>query len=150
MATNYDTHFQLLDPEEQQRTGKYFGYGFVASIAVRGSQKLINRWLKCLLTPKGSDSREPTYGTNFTALMGSNVASTKDALDAVTLFIDDCNNQMYTMDRARRPPDDERLDRATITRVEPHVSGSGFDIYVTIRNSAGLAMQFQLPDTARR
>jgi hypothetical protein len=148
MAT-YDTHIQLLAPEVQERTGKFFGFGYVASVAIRGPQKLINRWLKCLLTPKGSDPREPAYGTGFTGLIGSNISSNKDVYDALTLFVEDCNNQIRAMDIRSFPPDEERLESATVAGVVPHASGDGFEVYVRLRNAAGLVVALQLPSVSR-
>lgn len=142
MAT-YDIHFQLV-PAEEQTGGRYFTFGFESAVGVRGPQKLINRWLKCLLTPKGSDPSDKAYGTGFYGLLGSNITTQQDVVDALTLFIEDCNTQMRAMDRQRLAADDERLQSATLTRVV-QIDESGYEAYVLIRNTANQSLTVQLP-----
>lgn len=146
----YDIHFQLLDPKIQARTGKYLGFGYKSAVGVQGPQKLINRWLMCLMTPKGSDPREPNFGTGFMTLIGSSISNVKDAVDLAALAVEDCNQQIREADAVRLSPSDERLESAAITRYEPHPSGAGFEIYVTIRNAAGAVMPIPLPAYVRR
>ncbi len=150
MATTFDVHFQLIgDPLEQQGSGKYFTFGFTTAVGVRGPQKLINRWIKCLLTPQGTDPYEPAYGTGFSNLLGSNITRDNDVQDAVAIFIEECNEQIRNMDRKNFPPDDERLKSASIFRIVER-SRDGFDVYVHIRNMAGQVLTLQLPAVATR
>lgn len=150
MATTFDIHFQLINTAaEQQSSGKLFTFGFLTAVGVRGPQKLVNRWIKCLLTPLGSDPFNKFYGTNFSSLFGSNITGEQDIQDAVALFIDECNDQIRAMDRLNFPTDDERLQSASLTQII-ELGDDGFDIYVNIRNVAGQVLTLQLPTIATR
>lgn len=147
MAT-YDIHIPLLSEAEQTDSGgKLFSFGFTSAIGVKGPQKLINRWLKCLLTLKGTDLLSDTYGTGFPELINSNIGRRQDFVDAAALFIADCNNQITAFDQAQFPPDDERLESAVIDSITPR-GDSGYDIYVTIKNVAGALLTFAVPTSA--
>jgi len=143
---SFDTHYQIVPLDQQTGGPKVFTFGFTSAVAVRGPQKLINRWLKCLMTPKGSDPSNLEYGTGFGNLYGSNITSTQDLIDAVALFVEDCNAQMRAMDQRNFPPDDERLKSATLSRVL-EVPG-GFEVTVEIRNVAGERVVASLPRVA--
>jgi hypothetical protein len=147
MPSTYDIHFQIL-PADEQVSERVFGFGFVSAVGVRGPQKLINRWLKCLMTPQGSDPFSPTYGTGFANLIGSNISSVQDVLDAVSVFIQGCNEQIRAFDRAAFTPADERLQNATILRTI--ALDDGFQIWVGITNAAGLQTPVVLPSTSTR
>jgi hypothetical protein len=148
MATRFDIHFQIL-PKEQQVSTRVFGFGFVSAVGVRGPQKLINRWLKCLMTPQGSDPFDPTYGTGFANLIGSNIKSVEDVTEAAALFIQDANDQIRAFDKANFTPVDERLQTATIAKIV-ELGDDGFEIWVNITNAAGLTTPVVLPSTSTR
>lgn len=143
MASKYDVHFQLL-PGLQQTSGKLFSFGYKAAIGVAGPQKLINRWMKVFLTPKGSDPFDRNSGTGFSALLGSNITNRRDVVDAIVLALEDCNAQIRAMDRRSMPPEDERLKAAVLTSVED-AGNSGFEIYISVSNAAGLTVAVPLP-----
>lgn len=146
----YDIHFQLLPEEEQlYGNGKIFSFGYTSAIGVKGPQKLVNRWIKCLLTLKGSDLLRPAYGTGFSNLWGSNISNQRDFSDAIILFVEDCNAQMRALDNRQGPPANERLASAVVTAIIPR-NGDGFDVYVTLKNTAGELISLLLPtDTTR-
>jgi hypothetical protein len=148
MAT-YDIYFQLVPASEQSGVSKFFTFGFKSAIGVKGPQKLINRWLKCLMTPQGSDPFNASVGTGFSDLIGSNIYGFQDVLDAVVLFIQDCNDQIFTWDRLYLPPEDEMLLSASLVKLEPRGS-DGFDAWVQIRNVAGIVVTLTLPSIATR
>lgn len=141
MANRFDIHFQLAPPAEQSG-GKLFTFGFKSAVGVRGPQKLVNRWIKTLLTPKGSDPYDARFGTGFMGLQGSNL-SYRDVVDAVALFVEDCNTQVRAGDRQAPLPDDERLQSATLEEVVD--TGDGFVIYIHLRNVAGQIVAVPLP-----
>lgn len=149
MAT-YDIHYQMVPEAEQLYSGgKVFTFGFTSAIGVKGPQKLVNRWLKCLMTPKGTDPLTKTYGTGYADLIGSNLSRYQDFVDAVTLHISDCNDQITAFDQAQFPPDDERLESASLTSVVPR-GADGYDVYVTIKNVAGTLITAQVPAGSTR
>lgn len=148
MANRYDVHFQIL-PKEEQTSERVFGFGFVSAVGVRGPQKLINRWLKCLMTPQGSDPFDRAYGTRFPNLIGSNIQDVADALDATALAIAECNEQIRAFDKANFTHADERLQTATILRIV-ELGDDGFEIWVGITNAAGQQITVVLPSTSTR
>lgn len=144
MAT-YDIHFQTAPEEEQiYANGRVFTFGYASAIGVKGPQKLINRWLKCLFTLKGSDLLDKAYGTGFPEIIGSNISRRQDFVDAMSLFIDDCNEQIRNFDLAQFPPEDERLSSAVLTSVVSR-GADGYDVYVTLKNVAGALLTVQVP-----
>jgi hypothetical protein len=146
----FDVHFQIVPEEEQLYSGgKIFTFGFTSAIGVKGPQKLVNRWLKCLFTLKGTDLLDKTYGTGYAELIGSNVSRYQDFVDAVSLFISDCNDQITAFDQAQFPPDDERLDSANLTSVVPR-GVDGYDVYVSLKNVAGTVLTLQVPSGTTR
>lgn len=145
MAT-YDIHYQLLPIEEQKATaGKLFSFGFTAAVAVSGQQKMVNRWLKCFLTPKYSDPVDRLYGTAFSDLLGSNVNDTEFS-DTVLLAVEDCNNQMRRMDRSGALTAEERLSNGNLDRIVP-LGADGYSVYVTITSEAGVSSRVAVPVT---
>ena len=146
----FDVHFQIIPEAEQEASaGRIFSFGYTSALGVKGPQKLVNRWLKCLFTSKGSDLLDPTYGTGYPELIGANVSLRQDFTDAVAIFIDDCNAQITAFDQAQFPPDDERLDSATLTNIVPR-GADGYDVYVTIKNTAGTLLTVQAPTGTTR
>lgn len=148
MASTYDVHFQILPPEEQVST-RVFGFGYVSAVGVRGPQKLINKWLKCFMTPQGSDPFSPGYGTGFADLIGSNVDSIEDAVDAIALFVQACSDQIKAFDRAALTPADERLQNASILEVGS-ASEDSVVIWIGITNAAGVQTPVMLPSVSVR
>jgi len=146
----YDIHYQLAPENEQlDAGGKVFTFGFTSAVGVKGPQKLVNRWLKCLMTPKGTDPLSRGYGTGFADLIGSNLSRYQDFVDAVTLYVTDCNDQIRAFDQAQFPPDDERLESASVASVVPR-GADGFDVYVHIKNVAGTVLTAQVPAGSTR
>lgn len=141
----YDIHFEPLPPEQQGHYGqKVFGFGYRGSLAVRGPQKLVNLYFKCLLTKKGSDPLNPSYGTGFSDLLGSNFSlDGRDLLDSVVLAIEDCNEQILDLGRRSNAPASERLQSAKLTQWSPRVGG--FHAYISIRNTEGTLAVLPLP-----
>jgi hypothetical protein len=138
---SYDIHFQSTAGAVGK---KPVSFGYTATVAVRGLPKMVNRWLKCVLTPKGSDPTAKDEGTEFTRLIGSNVGSPQDALDAAALAFEDANDQLRAWDRLNLPPPDEQFGSATVVRVVELQAG-GFDIWVQLKNIQGARTNMKLP-----
>lgn len=147
MAT-YDIHY-MLDPAAEQvgSGGRVYTFRYARALAVKGPQKLVNRWIKCFLTEKGSDLLNPLYGTGFPALIGSNVSRQQDFTDAVAVAMADCNTQIAAYDNLNLPPADERLKSAILTSVSPR-GDIGYDVYITISNQAGSTTGLIIPGSA--
>jgi len=145
MANIYDIHIQTLSAADQRQTFKFMSFGFEATIGVKGFQMLINMWLKCFLTPKGSDPTDLEYGTNFTYLIGSNIP-VKDAQDVVGLAIEQCNDQIIAMQRSQSDlTTSERLSTAKIINYIEQPSAPGFTVYIEIQNLAGEQLVLNVP-----
>jgi len=142
MAT-FDIHYEMR-PTEEQRGGKLFTFAFQRAIGVKGPQKLINRWLKCFLTTKGSDPITTDYGTGFQNLFNSNASNLADVADLVSIYVDDCNAQIRKFDRLFSLPANERLQYASIESITP-LGADGIEVRIQIRNQAGESYVTQLP-----
>jgi len=138
----YDVHFQPV-PASEVKGFKCFEFGFEAALKVSGPQALVNRWVKTLMTPKGSDPLDPTYGTVFGRLVGSNIPGVNtDIQDLVSIAVDDANEQVRQQDVAGFFPDNERLLSAEI--IDFVEGADGFEVWVRIKNMAEEAITFRL------
>jgi hypothetical protein len=148
MSTTFDIHIQVLPEAEQKDTFKFMSFGFAESIGVKGFQMLINQWLLCFLTRRGSDPADLARGTVFTSLIGSNLALA-DARDVVSLSVDQCNEQVSAFQRNDFTlTASERLASASVVGFTEQPSAPGFDVVVEIRNQAGQRLVFNLPNYA--
>ena len=140
--TTYDIHFQPV-PADEVKGFKCFEFGFEAALKVSGPQALVNRWVKTLMTPKGSDPLYPSEGTAFGRLVGSNMTSvTTDIQDLVNMSVEDANEQVRQQDIEGFFPDNERLLSAEI--LEFTQVTAGFEVWVKIKNMAEEAVTFRL------
>lgn len=139
----FDFYIRPLTPEEAVN-GIYFTTGFARTIAVKGFPKLICQWMRIFMTPKGSDPIEPNLGTDFPALIGSNIGVLEDLRDVLMLSIEDCNNQMAYIQRGRLQPPEETLLSATLVDFRP-VGADGFDAWVALNNLKGNELTVKLP-----
>jgi len=145
MANTFDIHTQLLSEADQRETFKHTTFGYSATLGVKGFQMLINTWLKCMLTTKGSDPSNLNYGTLFKHLLGSNTTM-EDARDAVVLAVEQCNEQITAMqENDTTLTATERLASATLTNFEERPEDPGFHAWVEIQNQAGERLTLNLP-----
>lgn len=138
--TSYDLYFTMAAADISARP---FSFGFEAAVAVRGVRKLANRFTKCLLTPKGTDSYDLEYGTDFATLASYNFIDASDVMDAVTLFVDDASTQLRVFDQRSALSPDERLASATIASATE--TADGVMVVVNIRSVAGTVVPAPLP-----
>lgn len=128
----FDFHIQGV-PEDELTGFKFFTRAFNRTIAVRGVNKLLNLWTKVFLTPKGSDPTNLERGTDFASLFGANVTRAQDVRDVVLLSIEDCNKQIFDLQRSSAPDVDETLKTAVLTQFT-QVSVDRIGVYVGITN----------------
>ena len=128
----YDFYFQGV-PEEELVGFKFFTRQFNRTIAVRGINKLLNLWVKIFLTPTGTDPTNLERGTEFPRLFGSNITSMLDVRDVVLLSIDDCNKQIFNLQRIATPDIDETL-RTAVLQQFLQISADRIEVYVGITN----------------
>lgn len=143
MADKFDLHFQTVD--EANRVGfRFFTRAFNRTVGVRGVNKLRNLWTKILLTPKGSDPTNLERGTDFPALIGSNIISQDDVRDVVLLAISDCNEQIAKLQRTVLPDADETLRTATLLQFSVP-SEDGIEVWIGLTNVKGESATILIP-----
>jgi hypothetical protein len=133
VADKYDLHFQGV-PEEELTGFKFFTRGFNRTVGVRGLNKLMNLWTKVFLTPKGSDPTNLERGTDFPNLFGSNIVAMQDVRDVVILSIQDCNKQIFELQRLNPPDTDETLKTAVLQEFT-RLAADRIEVYVGISNA---------------
>jgi len=138
----YDIHIQPVSAQEV--TGlQCYEFGYAAALKVNGFQSLISRWAKTLLTPRGSNPIDPEEGTNFSNMLGANIARvTTGVRDLVALEIEDANEQVRTQDTDGFRPDNERLQGGELRQFTE--SAAGFDVWVLLTNVAGESVAFRV------
>lgn len=137
-----DIHLQLVDPEQQTGRGA-FVFDLANLRPVEGPQKVANRWLFILLTPKGSNPVRLAEGTNFSSLqLIANNA--KDLEAAVLEAFDDATEQLQVYDTAS--PGlllSERIRSASLARFN-YVNGT-LEVWATLATMDGSRVQILLP-----
>lgn len=146
-----DIHFQPV-PEGQVRGWKVFTFGYRSALKVEGLQALVNRWTRVLVTPKGSDPLDLSFGTEFGDLIGSNIpkSARSSLIDIVAIAIDDANEQVMEQDRIAQYDEHEALENAQMVRFHPSAAGDGFQVWVEIQNRAGENLVTRLADYSDR
>ncbi len=140
----YDIYIQPV-PVDDATGLKVITFGYAGSLKVTGFYALIDRWLKTLMTSKGSDPLDKNYGTRFTYMFGGNVQDDSYLRDTVTLTIADANEQVKVQDIESFRPDNERLSDAVLLRLELTTGGDGFEALVKITNKAGEKLSISIP-----
>lgn len=140
----YDIHIQLIDPS-QQGTSLTFTFGHSPTVAVRGPQKLANRWIMQFLRLKGSDPVDLNAGTEFRRLINGNVTDGDDLQAIVLEHIDDCSDQIRAIDQRSPWLDaDERLRSAELVLFE-QVRENAFEMWVQITTISGDSAKVLIP-----
>lgn len=144
MADTYDLYIQGV-PESEISGFRFLTRQFDRTIAVRGMDKLVIKWMHIFLTPKGTDPTNLDRGTEFTRLIGSNIASAQDVRDVVTLTIEDANKQIFDLQRVTTTAADETLRNAVLEAFVRNAEDR-FDVTVRITNVAGQAILVPIPN----
>lgn len=146
MASAFDIHFQIRTAADSNGE-KLFTFAYASAKGVRGFQKTVNQWLKCLLTPKGSDISARDYGTDFPDLIGTNTFNSSDVSERVLLAVEDATSQVLAFQRAQSAvslPNEERLASASVARVEQS-SVTEYTVYVVLKNVLNQGVKYALP-----
>ena len=147
MATSaFDIHFQLRSAADSNGE-TLFTFAFQSAKGVRGFQKTINQWLKCLLTQRGSDITSKGYGTAFPDLFTGNTFSVSDVEERVVLAVDDATQQILAFQRGQSSTDlpaEERLSSASVVSVA-QTAPSAYTVYVVLKNSLNQSVKYALP-----
>jgi len=143
MANVFDIHFQSLSAAGYLGT-KPFTFGQTRSLGVAGLQKLVNMFLKYLMTPLGTDPLDLEYGTALPLLIGSNV-NVVDTKETLVLAVEKAAGAIRATQSKQSPPDDEALAGATVTEFISIPALPGFSAQIYIQNVAGAGLTFLLP-----
>lgn len=139
----YDIALQLLDPSAQ-RTRALLTFGSAPQI-VSGGQKLLGRFLKILLTPKGSHPVRRDEGTGFASLIRRPASELRGAEALVAEYIEDAAEQVRALDRAEPSrPADERLLVASVLRYVEN-SQTSTDVWVELITADRMRLRIVLP-----
>lgn len=145
MAQRFDLHYQIATTEEQTENTRFATWGFTGTLGVKGFQFLINMWLKCFLTPRGSDPTDLNYGTDFPKLIGK-LLPLGDARDVTLLAVQQCNTIISTFQRNDSTlTATELLASAQLINFVQDPATSRFDAYVEIKNRANERLRLSIP-----
>lgn len=148
MAKRYDIHIQTLPEATQRSTFKFMSFGYQETLGVVGFQMLINQWLKCMLTPRGSDPTNLDYGSDFIKAVGSNL-SVAEAQDLTLLSIGHTNEYIAGVQRLDNTlTATERLGSATLVDFLLDETAPGFTARVEIVNQARERLTLNLSNGA--
>lgn len=125
--------------------GNVSGTNTMKSAEVTGFYKTILKWLKCLLTIPGTDLTDTSYGSGFTALFGGNITTAQDVQDFVMQCVQQTTATIQSYQSGVIIDPVEILQNANITQFIMRQSLDGFDVYVTLTNSAGQQLIVSLP-----
>jgi hypothetical protein len=142
-VSKFDLHFESLPVSEVQGSRCLTFGNYKKSLGVRGIQKMVNRFTKCMLTPIGSDLSDPDYGTPLaSAFLGNVDARTVHSLAVRSVTAAESKVREY--DTEYEVPDTERLAQVRINGIYIDESGLGVLLDLTLKNAAGTAVQAML------
>jgi hypothetical protein len=144
MADKYDLYIQGV-PANEIVGFRFLTRRFNRTAGVRGMDKLVIKWMHVLLTPKGTDPTNLDRGTEFTRLVGSNIVSANDVRDVVVLSIQECNNQIFDIQRRVTADSDETLRNAVLATFS-QTAADRFDVTVNLTNVAGQSLAVPIPN----
>jgi hypothetical protein len=141
---SFDLYLEGIAAADQEQ-GKFLTFGdYDRHIGVDGIHKLMMRFLKCMLTPKGSDFTDPDYGTDLAALFNTN-ADTRLIGQVASQAVTDTVGTLRAYDAEYEIDDAERILAAEITDLSIDETGPRVDLVVQITNVEGTQALFLVP-----
>lgn len=108
-------------------------------------QATMDAYMKCLLTRRGSDPFDPSYGTKFAELPGSNYGGRLDEASAITSeSVKNAEVQIKKYQNSQSLSRTERLASATLTSFQEYGS-DGFVCTIALKNQSGQKYTAILP-----
>jgi len=124
---------------------KFVTFGpYPTPIAVQGMQKMVDRFLKCLCTPKGSDITDLGYGTTLLASLGGNVDA-GSLQQLAYLAVQEAEEKIREYDVSNGVLPSERLSGAQIDDIAANTTGNNVDIFLLLRNAEGTTVRVLVP-----
>lgn len=141
---SFDIHIEGV-PQGEIKGSRFLTFGnYDRTLAVRGIQKMVNRYLKCLCTPKGTDISDSEYGTNLMNMFLGNV-DTRSLQQLVALAVQDAEAKIQQYDVENGAPIDERLSGVTIENLVEDTANVGFNLTLVLSNVAGTKVRVLMP-----
>lgn len=141
---SFDVHIEGIGKEDVVNS-QFVTFGpYEKHVGVRGIQKLIARFLKCFMTPLGSDISDPDYGTSLlTSFLGNVDPASLRSL--ATQAVTEATGSLQRYDAEVDRDDDERLQDVEVNDIIVLEDGTGVVLYVTLRNVEGTAALMTVP-----
>lgn len=141
--SGFDVYLQMF-----QATGEYkpIGFGTRASVAVRGGTKLVQRFVKCLLTKKGSNSLDPEQGTDFPDLINSNITDTGSLEATVLQALADAEAQVK--EAYAGLPNEPQPSKFNLLALAFDRATGYLDVRVELTTADGATIGFAIPSAA--
>jgi hypothetical protein len=141
---SYDIHIEGIGEEDVQNA-QFMTFGnYKKHVAVRGVHKLIVRFLKCFMTPKGTDLSDPEYGTTLMASFLGNV-DPRTLRGLASQAVEEAEDVLRSYDSEYDRDDDERLFAVEIQDVQIDESNAGVVMYLRIQNVTGTVALVTVP-----
>lgn len=123
-----------------------FTFSVPTSAKITGIQKCAQFFMKLLLTTKGSDLINPSYGTILpNLLIGTNANLTsQELISQITSAVNDAVTQCKALLNDSTNDDASKMDSVTISEISAPSEGSFF-ISMTLRTVAGETGSIALP-----
>lgn len=144
MSDKFDIHIEGM-PLGVATSVRSITFGaYPRSLGVRGPQKMVDRFLKCLMTPIGSDLSDPEYGTPLAAaLLRSTVPEALQSLAVRSVAA--AEEKIREYDSTYGLPERERLRSVRIDQIHIDSEGQGVVLELTLENTAGEVVKTLLP-----
>lgn len=127
---------------------KPFSFYYKQAQVVRGTHKIAQAFIKCLLTPDGSSLDRVVYGTALPDLIGANVVDEQYVRAVIYSAVESALNQVSAS--AGVLPDDIALSDARVTEVSFSSDGSvSISIQLTTSDGSSIALKLPLQDVTR-
>lgn len=131
---SFDIHIEAVETPIGLRCLSFGDYTQVVGVA--GVQKMVDRFLKCFLTPMGSDLGDKTYGTQFAGMIGSNVTPALVEQYALAAVSDaEAKLREYDIDGSFTP--DERLAKAELESIDAANPRLGVSLVIRLYSTSG-------------
>jgi hypothetical protein len=142
-VSGFDVHIEGV-PVAQVKSTRCVTFGSYGRVlGVKGVQKMVDRFLKCFMTPLGTDISDPSYGTILATSFLGNVNS-GDVYSIALQSVTTAQQKMQEYDSLGNAEDDERLASAQIDDITVDQSGGAIQITLRLTNVAGTVVKTQM------
>ncbi len=140
----YDIHVEGIG-EDDVVNAQFLTFGpYPKQVAVRGIHKLVSRFLKCFMTPLGTDLSDPNYGTTLmSSFLGNVDPRTLPAL--ASRAVEEAVESIQRYDAEYDRDDDERLFGVEVQDIRVDPTNMGVVLYLEIQNVEGTTALFTIP-----